>query len=344
MDFWFFNNLSAISSFEFNETYYFRHILIYFSPFSCSTGPIIIIIIITGLIACSLVCLSLKLSRKKKKKKRTSSWGQSTVLFHDVICYCVLFEWISNFSDEIIVFFFSFLFSSLRVYTSCVLYTTWLLLQKYVNKPQKQLLSNAVCWGRCYSCCCCFFSRSFLSSVYRKQWQLSHRGDAKHNRGAKETRAWFCAAGLCYICKVRDEAGCKNRKCTFLSFLIPIHPSLSIIRREANGTRFLMGKGGKQNQKKHQTYFSFVHFFSSFLFFIQTQLSIQAERSLCDKRAADTRKTEKSKTPTNKQQANISKPKRKEKRKNEIMITHGWSLNTLVMDYSTSNQYSRHML
>ena len=201
--------------------------------------------------------------KQKKKKKRTSSWGQSTVLFHDVICYCVLFEWISNFSDEIIVFFFfSFLFSSLRVYTSCVLYTTWLLLQKYVNKPQKQLLSNAVCWGRCYSCCCCFFSRSFLSSVYRKQWQLSHRGDAKHNRGAKETRAWFCAAGLCYICKVRDEGGCKNRKCTFLSFLIPIHPSLSIIRREANGTRFLMGKGGKQNQKNTK------HIFHSFIFFL----------------------------------------------------------------------------
>ena len=131
-----------------------------------------------------------------------------------------------------------------------------------MNKPQKQLLSNAVCWGRCYSCCCCFFSRSFLSSVYRKQWQLSHRGDAKHNRGAKETRAWFCAAGLCYICKVRDEGGCKNRKCTFLSFLIPIHPSLSIIRREANGTRFLMGKGGKQNQKNTK------HIFHSFIFFL----------------------------------------------------------------------------
>ena len=161
-------------------------------------------------------------------------------------------------------FFFSFLFSSLRVYTSCVLYTTWLLLQKYVNKPQKQLLSNAVCWGRCYSCCCCFFSRSFLSSVYRKQWQLSHRGDAKHNRGAKETRAWFCAAGLCYICKVRDEGGCKNRKCTFLSFLIPIHPSLSIIRREANGTRFLMGKGGKTKPKTPNIFFirSFFFFFS----------------------------------------------------------------------------------
>jgi hypothetical protein len=120
LDFWFFNNLSAISSFEFNETYYFRHILLYFSPFSCFAGPIIIIIIITGLIACSLVCLSLKLSREKK---RTSSWGQSTVLFHDVICYCDLFEWISNFSDEIIVFF-SFLFLSLRVLYNlmCIIY------------------------------------------------------------------------------------------------------------------------------------------------------------------------------------------------------------------------------
>ena len=59
--------------------------------------------------------------------------------------------------------------------------------------------------------------------------------------------------------------------------LFLIHPSLSIIRREANGTRFLMGEKGKQQQPKEEEQEEEKFFIRSFL--IQTQLSIQVERS-----------------------------------------------------------------
>jgi hypothetical protein len=120
----------------------------------------------------------------------------------------------------------------------------------------------------------------------------------------------------CCFCNIREKEEMKadvkieNAPFSLFSFLSSpslIHPSLSIIRGEANGTRFLMGEGKTKKKRK-----IFVH--SSFSFERNCLFKPNAVLVIRE-RGRYTRKTEKSKTPTNKQHQTQMERKKKRKKK-----------------------------
>lgn len=168
--------------------------------------------------------------------------------------------------------------------------------------------------------CCCCFAHSFYLFFFVTFLENNGKpvtGDT-NIIGIMEKLVLGCNVYVCIrccFCNIREKEEMKadvkieNAPFSLFSFLSSpslIHPSLSIIRGEANGTRFLMGEGKTKKRR---------NIFCSFVFFIRTQLSIQAERSPCDKRARQIYKKDGEIQDPNKQTTSNQNGKKEKKKK-----------------------------
>ncbi len=152
-DFWFFNNLSATSSFSVHEAYYF--FLLAFSMLRSHHHHYN-----HHRFDCFASCVSPKncLGEEEEEEKR-KPWGETFL----VICYCDSFEWISN---GIVVFLFLLCVPYMYMYPHVCVYRLYILVSintwtSHRNSCFKTLFAGLLLFRSFF-----FFSWRF----FRKQW------------------------------------------------------------------------------------------------------------------------------------------------------------------------------